>query len=256
MGAFIGRWAALARGQLHVPGGCIAAVAHQQRPAPPPRWAAGQPLSGVRRHRGAAMPWVLTHTFRTEDDGVPGTVRLTLYLQVTPTTRCTWTGWPGGRRRHRVQTPQATPSSTWPVRAAPWATRCRCPPAGMCRWPLMPHAGRTGAGHAIGLFASCAACFITPMPRVTGRWVVTTCAGRRLPGLCCPSATPVYAWPRSWADPASGRAMQVWSTAPGVQVYAGHGLRRPGPRPGPWARAGHLAVAAWRRHLPGPWGTP
>jgi aldose 1-epimerase len=27
------------------------------------------------------------------------------------------------------------------------------------------------------------------------------------------------------ADPASGRAMQVWSTAPGVQVYAGHGLK-------------------------------
>ncbi|HRM84257.1 MAG TPA: galactose mutarotase, partial [Acidovorax temperans] len=26
-------------------------------------------------------------------------------------------------------------------------------------------------------------------------------------------------------DPASGRAMQVWSTAPGVQVYAGHGLK-------------------------------
>ena len=30
---------------------------------------------------------------------------------------------------------------------------------------------------------------------------------------------------RKLADPASGRAMQVWSTAPGVQVYAGHGLK-------------------------------
>ena len=38
--------------------------------------------SGVTEVQPDAM--VLTHTFRTEDDAVPGTVRLTLYLQVTP----------------------------------------------------------------------------------------------------------------------------------------------------------------------------
>ncbi|WP_265302404.1 hypothetical protein [Verminephrobacter eiseniae] len=27
------------------------------------------------------------------------------------------------------------------------------------------------------------------------------------------------------SEPISGRSMQLWSTAPGVQVYAGHGLK-------------------------------
>ena len=43
---------------------------------------------------------------------------------------------------------------------------------------------------------------------------------------------------------------------PGVQVYAGHGSKAT--RPATWAvaRAGHLAVATRRRHLPGAHGVP
>ena len=85
MGAFIGRWAGRLRaGQLHVPGGCTLQLPTNSGPHHHHGGPQGSRFQvfGVTEVQPDAM--VLTHTFRTEDDAVPGTVRLTLYLQVTP----------------------------------------------------------------------------------------------------------------------------------------------------------------------------
>ncbi len=73
-----------ARGKLHLPGGCTLQLPTDSGPHHHHGGPQGSRFQvfGVTEVQPDAM--VLTHTFRTEDDAVPGTVRLTLYLQVTP----------------------------------------------------------------------------------------------------------------------------------------------------------------------------
>jgi hypothetical protein len=47
-------------------------------------------------------------------------------------------------------------------------------------------------------------------------------------------------------EPASGRVLEVWTTEPGIQFYAGHGVCVRGAR----------AVRAWRAGVPASWRKP
>lgn len=236
MGALIGRWAGRLRsGRLTLPDG-----AQRQLPA----------NSGPHHHHGGprgsrfqvfavedvqADALVLGHTFRTEDDGVPGTVRLRLRLQVTADNalHMAWTAEAldaptvlnltghaffnlagrGSTHGHRLQVPanhyvplaaDVCPTGVLAaVQGTPFDFReARCVGEAVA----MPHEQLALAGgldHYLVLDEQ--------GPQHAPPASAITPPGLRLAALL--------------SEPQSGRAMEVWSTAPGVQVYAGHGLK-------------------------------
>ena len=236
MGAWIGRWAGRLRaGTLTLPDG-----SPRQLPT----------NSGPHHHHGGprgsrfqvfavadvqADALTLAHTFRTEDDGVPGTVCLQLHWHVTADNalHMAWTAQAmdaptvlnltghaffnlaghGSTHGHTLQVPAS--------RYAPLAVDL-CPTGALAAVQGTPFDFRKarrvgdavqerseqlvlagGLDHYLVLDEQGA----TPVPPVSA----ITPPGLRLAALL--------------SEPVSGRAMEVWSTAPGVQVYAGHGLK-------------------------------
>ena len=266
MGAFIGRWAGrLRNGSLTLPGG-------SQHPLPT--------NSGPHHHHGGprgsrfqvfALDGVkpdaltLSHTFRTEDDGVPGTVRLQLHLHVTADNalHMAWTAQVadaptvfnptghaffnlagvGTTHHHRLQVPASRyvplaadvcPEGTVaPVQATPFdfrqpkslgdAVALTGASTGAPRHEQLARAG--GLDHYLVLDDA-------PHPAQPG-WAQTAApASPNTPTGLRPAAL--------LSEPTTGRAMEVWTTAPGVQVYAAHGLQADPVRDlGRGAEAGH-----------------
>ncbi|MCZ8093783.1 MAG: galactose mutarotase [Acidovorax sp.] len=229
MGAFIGRWAGRLRaGQLHAPGGCILQLPvnggqHHQHGGP---LGSRFQVFGVTEVQADAM--VLTHTFRTEDDAVPGTVRLTLYLQVTPDNalHMDWmaevadaatvfnpTGHAffnlagkGSTHGHHLQVPA---SRYVPLEA----DVCPCGALAMVQGtPFdLQQPRRVGDSAAQSYDEQIARAGGLDHYLVLDDKQALSPPGLRLAALL--------------AESVSGRTMEVWSTAPGVQVYAGHGLK-------------------------------
>ncbi|MFY3385483.1 aldose epimerase family protein [Paracidovorax sp. MALMAid1276] len=240
MGAFIGRWAGrLRQGRLAVPG--------------------GQPLqlptnSGPHHHHGgprgsrfqvfdveAAGPdtLVLGHTFRTEDDGLPGTVRLQLALHAAHDNalHMAWTAevadaptvfnptghaffnlaGAGSTHGHTLQVPAShyvpleadvCPSGALAlVQGAPFDFRAPRRVGDAAGQPHEQLARAGGLDHYLVLDGNAP----DSSPALQAPASAITPPGLRMTALL--------------AEPDSGRAMEVWSTAPGVQVYAGHGLK-------------------------------
>lgn len=262
MGAFIGRWAGRLRsGQLTLPDG-------SQRPLPT--------NSGPHHHHGgprgsrfqvfavdevAADALTVSHTFRTDDDGVPGTVHLQLRLHVTldNALHMAWTArvadaptifnptghaffnlaGAGTTHHHQLQVPASRyvpladdvcPVGTLaPVQATPFDFRQArsigdaVAPMGAAPHDQLARAG--GLDHYLVLDD-------TPAPP-NADWAKTLVPASPItPAGLRPAALLV--------EPTTGRAMEVWTTAPGVQVYAGHGLKAdPVGDLGRGAQAGH-----------------
>ena len=180
MGAFIGRWAgACARGS------CMCPVAAPALPTNSgPHHHHGGPLGsrfqvfGVTEVQPDAM--VLTHTFRTEDDGVPGTVRLTLHLQVTPRQRAAHGLMAEVADAATVFNPTGHAFSTW--RAGSTLGHTLQVPASRYV-PLAPDVPprhrRFGAGHAVRLSQPRSVADATAMPHEqlarAGGWTTTWC---------------------------------------------------------------------------------
>ena len=236
MGATIGRWAGrLRRGMLTLPDG------------PPVQLPTS---SGPHHHHGGPRgsrfqvfevgdvqsdAMVLHHVFRTEDDGVPGTIRLTLHLTITPDNalEIAWTAEAadaptvvnitghaffnlagrGSAHGHVLHVPAG--------RYVPLATDV-CPTGTLESVHGTPFDFRQSRrlGDAI-------AAAHTQLSRVGGldHFLVLD----DLPAVegSQRSPTGIEGLRRAavLSDPGSGRSMEVWSTAPGVQVYAGHGLK-------------------------------
>jgi len=236
MGALIGRWAGRLRaGRLTLPDG-----SHLQLPT----------NSGPHHHHGGprgsrfqvfavdgvqADALTLSHTFRTEDDGVPGDVYVQLHLQVTADNalHMAWTAQAlraptvlnltghaffnlagqGSTHGHRLQVPAS--------RYVPLAADV-CPMGALAGVPGTPFDFRQArrveeaiaAPHEQLAFAGGLDHYLVldePVASHAAPAASTTTTGLRLAALL--------------SEPVSGRAMEVWSTAPGVQVYAGHGLK-------------------------------
>ena len=237
MGAFIGRWAGRLRaGQLRAPGGCTLQLPTNSGP----HHHHGGPLGsrfqvfGVTDVQADAM--VLTHTFRTEDDGVPGTVRLTLHLQVTPDNalHMDWMAEvadaptvfnPTGHAFFNLAGAGSTLGHTLQIPASRYVPLAAdvCPTGGVDAVQGTPFDFRQPRSVAVA----------TALPheqlaRAGGLdhyLVLDDATAAVSPSAAPPAATPGLRLAAQLADPTSGRAMQVWSTAPGVQVYAGHGLK-------------------------------
>lgn len=236
MGATIGRWAGRLRGG---------------RLTPPH----GAPLqlptnSGPHHHHGGPQgsrfqvfevgdvrpdSITLHHVFRTEDDGVPGSVRLALHMAVSPDNAL---------------------SLTWSAEAADAPTIVNI--TGHAFFNL---AGVGSAhGHVLQVPASRyvpLALDLCPLGRLDGvqatafdfrelrsvgdaiaqhsgqlalaggldHYLVLDSEVSDHPPFALPTGSPGLRLAALLREPVSGRSMQVWSTAPGLQVYAGHGLK-------------------------------
>lgn len=251
MGALIGRWAGRLRdGRLALPGG-----ASLQLPT----------NSGPHHHHGGPQgsrfqvftvtdvrpdALRLHHVFRTQDDGVPGTVRLTLEVAVAPDNalHMAWTAevadaptvvnitghaffnlaGAGSTHGHVLQVPAShyvplaadvCPIGTVDaVQGTPFDFQ---QPRRVGDAVAQPHEQLARAGgldHYLVLGDG------DDEGDVNGNAVPAWALQQPVPAL--PVTTPQGLRPAALlSDPVSGRAMQVWTTAPGVQVYAGHGLK-------------------------------
>ena len=239
MGALIGRWAGRLRG------GLLALPDGSQRQLPTnsgPHQLHGGPrgsrfqVFGVDAVQADAL--TLSHTFRTEDDAVPGTVRVQVHLQVTADNalHLAWTAkvldaptvlnitghayfnlaGAGSTHGHTLQLPA---SRYVPLAADVCPTGALAAVAGTpfdfgqarrvgdaVAAPSEQLALAGGLDHYLVLDELAA-----PGPSLAPPVSAITPPGLRLAALL--------------TEPASGRAMQVWSTAPGVQVFGGHGLK-------------------------------
>ncbi len=239
MGAFIGRWAGRLRaGQLHAPGGCtlqlpINSGLHHQHGGP---LGSRFQVFGVTQVQADAM--VLTHTFRTEDDAVPGTVRLTLCLQIMPD-NALHMGWmaevadaptvfnptghaffnlagKGSTHGHHLQVPA---SRYVPLEADV------CPSGALAMVQGTPfdfqQPRRVGD--------SAAQSYDEQIARAGGLDHYLVLDDKQALSSLYPPESPLsppgLRLAALLAESVSGRTMEVWSTAPGVQVYAGHGLK-------------------------------
>lgn len=237
MGALIGRWAGRLRaGTLALPDG-----SHLQLPT----------NSGPHHHHGGprgsrfqvfavdevqADALTLSHTFRTEDDGVPGDVRVRLHLRVAADNalHLSWTAQAlraptvlnltghaffnlagrGSTHGHSLQVPAS--------RYVPLAADV-CPTgvlAGVQGTPFdFQEARRVGDAVA-------RPCEQLALAGGLDHYLVLDEPGASSPAAPAASTTPPgLRLAALLSEPVSGRAMEVWSTAPGVQVYAGHGLK-------------------------------
>jgi len=236
MGALIGRWAGRLRdGLLALPDG-----SHLQLPT----------NSGPHHHHGGPRgsrfqvfavedvqsdALTLSHTFRAEDDGIPGDVRVQLHLQVTADNalHLAWTAEAlhaptvlnlTGHAFFNLSGLGSTHGHTLLVPASRYVPLAAdvCPTGALAAVQGTPFDFRQarrvgeamaetdeqlvlagGLDHYLVLDEQDAS-HAPPISAITP-------AGLRLAALLC--------------EPVSGRAMEVWSTAPGVQVYAGHGLK-------------------------------
>ncbi|CAN7372630.1 aldose epimerase family protein [Acidovorax sp. LjRoot117] len=244
MGAIIGRWAGrLRHGQLKLPDGTTLQLPTNSGP----HHHHGGPLGSrfqvftVAEARPDALR--LQHVFRTQDDGVPGSVRLTLDLAIAADNalHMAWTAevadaptvvnitghaffnlaGAGGTHGHVLQVPAShyvplaadvCPVGTVEtVQGTPFDFRAPRRVGDAMAHPHEQLARAGGLDHylpwgdapgaALPAWAQQAPAPVSPIT----------------PGGLRPAAL--------LSDPGSGRAMQVWTTAPGVQVYAGHGLK-------------------------------
>lgn len=244
MGAIIGRWAGrLRHGQLTLPDGATLQLPTNSGP----HHHHGGPLGSrfqvftVAEVQPDALR--LQHVFRTQDDGVPGTVRLTLDLAIAPDNalHMAWTAevadaptvvnitghaffnlaGAGGTHGHVLQVPAShyvplaadvCPVGTVePVQGTPFDFRAPRRVGDAVAHPHEQLARAGGLDHYLAWGGATSAALPAWAQRAPAPVSPIT------PGGLCPAAL--------LSDPASGRAMQVWTTAPGVQVYAGHGLK-------------------------------
>lgn len=237
MGALIGRWAGrLRQGQLALPGG----TPTLQLPT----------NSGPHHHHGGprgsrfqvfavdevqADAIALSHVFRTEDDGVPGTVRLTLRIAVTPDNalQMAWTAEAadaptivnitghaffnlaghGSTHRHQLQVPAS--------RYVPLALDvCPLGQVEEVQGTAFDFRELRTVGEAIAQHGD----QLALAGGLDHYLVLDSGVSARAP-FALPATSPGLRLAARLREPVSGRSMQVWSTAPGVQVYAGHGLK-------------------------------
>ena len=238
MGAIIGRWAGRLRGgRLTLPDG-----SPLQLPT----------NSGLHHHHGGprgsrfqvfavddvqADAMTLHHVFRTEDDGVPGEVRVAVHLAVTAD-NALHIGWNaeaadaptvvnitghaffnlagvGSTHDHVLQVPAS--------RYVPLA-------ADVCPVGVLESVNGTPfdfrAPRRVG---DAVAAQHEQLVRAGGLDHYLVLDGHDSPTPGAPTCSTVSAEGLRMAallsDPFSGRSMEVWSTTPGVQVYAGHGLK-------------------------------
>lgn len=243
MGAFIGRWAGRLRtGLLTLPDG-----SQQQLPTNSgPHHHHGGPLGS--RFQVFAVDGVqadaltLSHTFRTEDDGVPGTVRLQLHLHITADNalHMAWTAHiadaptvfnPTGHAFFNLAGAGTTHNHLLQVPASRYVPLAAdvCPAGPVAPVQATPfdfgHARRIGDAIALPH---------EQIARAGGldHYLVLDDAHSAVPpgwspqGAPTSTITPKGLRPAALlSEPTTGRAMEVWTTAPGVQVYAGHGLK-------------------------------
>lgn len=241
MGALIGRWAGRVRsGQLTVPGRDV--------PLELPT------NSGPHHHHGGprgsrfqvfavdevqADALVLSHVFRTEDDGVPGTVRLTVRIAVTPDNalQMAWTAEAadaptianitghaffnlaghGSTHRHQLQVPAS--------HYVPLALDlCPLGQVDEVQGTVFDFRELRTVGEAIAQPANPSSDQLALAGGLDHYLVLDSGVSARAP-FALPAGTPGLRLAARLREPVSGRSMQVWSTAPGVQVYAGHGLK-------------------------------
>lgn len=236
MGALIGRWAGrLRHGKLALPDGAALQLPTNSGPHHHHGGPRGSRFQVFAVEHVQADALTLSHTFRTEDDGVPGAVRVQLDLQVT-----------ADNALHMAWTAEALDAPTllnltghaFFNLAGQGSTHGHILQVPACRYvPLAADVCPTGA-----LAAVQGTPFDFRQPRAVGDAIATPHEQLAVAGgldhylvldeqaapLAPPSsaiAPPSLRWAALLSDPASGRAMEVWSTAPGVQVYAGHGLK-------------------------------
>ena len=238
MGALIGRWAGRLRlGQLALPEGAVRQLPPNSGPHHHHGGPRGSRFQVFRASEVRPDALRLQHVFRTQDDGVPGTVRLTLDLAVAPDNalHMAWTAevadaptvvnltghaffnlaGEGSTHGHVLQAsasryvPLAAdvcPVGTLePVDGTPFDFRTPRRVGDAVAQPHEQLARAGGLDHYLVLDETAPG----PTPQAPASAITP-------PGL---------RWAARLADPASGRAMEVWTTAPGVQVYAGHGLK-------------------------------
>ena len=239
MGAIIGRWAGRLRsGRLSLPEGEPLQLPTNSGPHHHhggPRGSRFQVFEVGEVHANAIT---LQHVFRTEDDGVPGTVRLVLNIAVSPDNALsmTWsaeaadaptivniTGHAffnlagvGSTHGHVLQVPSS--------RYVPLAADV-CPTGELASVDGTPFDFR--APRAVG---DSIAAPHEQLERAGGldHYLVLDDLPQQQPSMRSVNAPWLVDGVRLAAvltEPLSGRSMEVWTTAPGVQVYAGHGLK-------------------------------
>lgn len=236
MGALIGRWAGrLRRGQLALPDGSLQQLPTNSGPHHHhggPRGSRFQVFAVDEVHGDAIT---LSHVFRTEDDGVPGTVRLTMRIAVTPDNalQMAWTAeaadaptivnitghaffnlaGAGSTHRHQLQVPAS-----------------RYVPLALDLCPLGSLDGVQGTAfdlrelRTVGEAIAQSSDQLALAGGLDHYLVLDSSVSARAP-FALPAGSPGLRLAARLREPVSGRSMQVWSTAPGVQVYAGHGLK-------------------------------
>ena len=243
MGALIGRWAGRLRsGTLTLPDGSPLQLPTNSGPHHHHGGPRGSRFQVFAVDDVQANAITLHHVFRTEDDGVPGAVRLVLQLAVTADNalHMSWraeaadaptvvniTGHAffnlagaGSTHGHVLQVPA---SRYVPLAADVCPTALLDSVAGTpfdFREPravgdavAAPHEQLARAGgldHYLVLDADDAS-QSWPIPPAPAEGLLSDVEGLRMAAVL--------------SEPISGRSMEVWTTAPGVQVYAGHGLK-------------------------------
>lgn len=245
MGAFIGRWAGRLRaGRLALPDGAVLQLPTNSGPHHHHGGPRGSRFQVFAVDAVQADAITLSHTFRTQDDGVPGTVHLQLRLHATADNalHMAWTAHmadaptvfnptghayfnlagTGTTRHHHLQlpagqyvplAPDLCPLGTLaPVQGTPLDFRAERAVGDAIAQPHEQLARAGGLDHYL-LLDDGAADHAQP------GWAQQAAAP------ASPITPPGLRPAARLLDPASGRALQVWCTAPGVQVFAGHGLK-------------------------------
>lgn len=251
MGALIGRWAGRLRsGILTLPDGSPLQLPTNSGPHHHHGGPRGSRFQVFEVGDVQSDAITLHHVFRTEDDGVPGTVRLRLHLAVTADNalHMVWSAeavdaptvvnitghaffnlaGAGTTHGHVLQVPAS--------RYVPLA-------ADVCPTGVLESVNRTPfdfrAPRAVG---GAVAASHEQLARAGGldHYLVLDrdggCDGDGKGAALSPPLPPTPAAGLSsdverlrraavLSEPISGRSMEVWTTAPGVQVYAGHGLK-------------------------------